>query len=136
MTTPDLRSLIASLVERWLASPSPDCPDLAEAVRVSGALPVYSGMGGTLFLRPDGEILLLDHESEDVVPRIETDHGWRTAAVVVGAEKYPELQPLLPIRPPGTEDCVDCAVRGRVRVAEISFLCGRCYGLGWLAPLS
>jgi hypothetical protein len=136
MTTPDLRTLIRSLVERWLASP--DRTDLTGAVRVSGALPVYSDMGGTLLLRPDGEILFLDNESEDDEPQIETDFGWRTTAVVVGVEKYPELRPLLPIRPPGTEDCEACAGHGRVRVAETDhrFLCGRCHGLGWLATPS
>jgi hypothetical protein len=133
MTTPDQRALIRSLVERWLASP--DCTDLTEAVRVSGALPVYSDMGGTLLLRPDGEILFLDNESEHDAPQIETDFGWRTAAVVVGVEKYPELRSLLPIRPSGTEDCEACAGRGRVRLGETDhrFLCGRCHGLGWLA---
>jgi hypothetical protein len=73
MTTPDLRTLIRSLVERWLASP--DRTDLTEAVRVSGALPVCSDMGGTLLLRPDGEILLLDNESGDDEPQIETTSG-------------------------------------------------------------
>jgi hypothetical protein len=136
MISPDLQNRIRSLVERWLASPHRS--DLTEAVRASGALPVYSDMGGTLFLRPDGEILFLDHESEDDEPQFETDEGWRISAVVVGAEKYPELRPLLPIRPADTEDCDACAGQGRIGIAEIDhrFLCGRCYGLGWLAPPS
>jgi hypothetical protein len=131
MTTPDLRSLIQALVDRWLASPSPNDLDLVEAVRASGALPIYADMGGTLFLRPDCEILSLDHDSKDE-PQVETDPSWRLTAVVVGTEKYPELRPFLPARPSGTEDCEACDGRGRVRVGEIDFLCGRCYGLGWL----
>lgn len=136
MITPDLQTLIRSLVERWLASP--DRPGLTGAVRASGALPVYSDMGGTLLLRPDGEILFLDDASEDDKPRLETDEGWRITAVVVGAEKYPELRPLLPIRPAVAEACDACAGQGRIRVAEVShgFLCGTCRGLGWLAPPS
>src|SRR3954454_20804853 len=114
MTAPDQRALIQSLVERWLASP--DRTDLTEAVRGSGALPVYSDMGGTLLLRPDGEILFLGSGPEDDEPRIETDPGWRITAIVVGAEEYPELRPLLPVRPSGTEDCEACACHGRVRV--------------------
>lgn len=135
MITPGLQAVIRSLIERWLASP--DHPDVTEAVRVSGALPVYADMGGTLFLRPDGEILALAHDEGDE-PQLETDERWRITAVVVGAEKYPELRPLLPIRPAETEDCDACAGQGRIRVAEIDyrFLCGNCYGLGWVAPPS
>jgi hypothetical protein len=133
MTTPDQRALIRSLVERWLASPVRS--DLINAVRVSGALPVYSDMGGTLLLRPDGEILSLGSDSEDGEPQVETDFGWRITAVVVGAEQYPELRPLLPIRPSGTEDCKACAGVGRVRIGgtDRHILCGRRHGLGWLA---
>jgi hypothetical protein len=136
MITPDLQTLIRSLVERWLASP--DRADLTEAVRVSGALPVYSDMGGTLLLRPDGEILFLEDASEDDEPQFETDEGWRITAIVVGAERYPELRPLLPIRPAVAEACGACDGQGRIRVAEISrgFLCGTCRGLGWLTPPS
>jgi hypothetical protein len=136
MNTPDLKTLIRSLVERWLDSP--DRPDLTETVRASGALPVYSDVGGTLLLRPNGEILFLDAVTGDDEPQLETDQGWRITAVVVGAERYPELRPLLPIRPAVAEKCDACAGQGRIRVAEIShgFLCGTCRGLGWLAPPS
>jgi hypothetical protein len=132
MNTPALHAQIRSLVARWLASP--DHADLTEAVRVSGALPVYSDMGGTLFIRPDGEVLFLEIDSEDDEPRPLADEAWRMTAVVVGAERYPELRPLVPSRPADTPDCDACAGRGRIRVAESDqrFLCGRCYGLGWL----
>jgi hypothetical protein len=133
MTTVDLRGVIQALVDRWLASPSSNAPDLVDAVHASGALPVYVGMGGTLFLRPDGEILILEGGSNHD-PQVETDLSWRITAVVVGVEKYPELRPLLPARPPGTEDCEACHGRGRVHIGGIDyrFLCGTCYGLGWL----
>jgi hypothetical protein len=131
MTAPDMRCVIQALVERWLASPND--LGLVEVVCASGALPVYADMGGTLFLRPDGEILVLDGGSNHE-PQIETDPGWRITAVVVGAEKYPELRRLLPARPSGVEDCEACEGRGQVRVGDIDyrFLCGKCYGLGWL----
>jgi hypothetical protein len=130
--SPVLPGVIQSLVDRWLDSPPKD-PGLVEAVRSNGALPVYADIGGTLLLRPDGEILALDHGSR-TAPQIEADPGWRITAVVVGAEKYPELRRLLPVRPPGTENCQWCEGRGRVRIGEIDRgpLCGNCYGLGWL----
>jgi hypothetical protein len=58
ITHPDLQEVVRSLLDRWLASP-PDDPVLLEAVRSCGALPVYADLGGILFLRPDGEILVL-----------------------------------------------------------------------------
>ena len=91
MNAPDLRGVIPILVEQWLASPTH--VELVEAVRVSGALPIYVDMGGALLIRPDGEILCLPDESIEALA-IESDPVWRLIAVVVGAEKYPELQPL------------------------------------------
>lgn len=136
MNTPDLQAIIRSLVERWLASN--DRPDLTAVVCTSGALPVYYGMGATLLLRPDGEILCLDDASDDDVPHLETGEGWRTIAIVVGVEKHPELLPLLPIRPVEAETCDWCSGYGRIRDHEIIYgiLCGKCFGLGWLAPPS
>lgn len=132
MTTPALRDVIQGLVEDWLAAPAPPDFLVVEAVRASGALPVYSDLGGTLFLRPDGEILALEHDSDDA-PQIEADPGWRMTALVVGAETYPELRPLLPVRAARLPDCAACAGRGRVRIGEIDtgILCGNCFGLGW-----
>jgi hypothetical protein len=132
MPSPDSQWVIRSLVDRWLVSP-PNDPELAETVRTSGALPVYADMGGTLFLRPDGEILVLEHDSTDA-PQIEADPGWNITALVVGAEKYPELAQLLPARPPGTANCEECEGRGAVRLGSIGrdFLCGTRHGLGWL----
>jgi hypothetical protein len=133
MTTPDLRSVIEVLVTRWLASPTH--LDLVAAVRESGALPVYVDVGGALLLRPDCEILLLPSDSIET-PVIEFDPRWRLTAIVVGAEKYPELKPLLPARPTGIGDCEWCDGRGRIRLGDSKHrrgpICGRCYGLGWL----
>ena len=41
MAAPNLQNAIEHLVRRWLAAPTD--PELVEAVRVSGALPVYMG---------------------------------------------------------------------------------------------
>lgn len=132
MPSPELQKVIQSLVDRWLASPSND-PELARAVRISGALPVYADLGGTLFVRPDGEILVLEHDSPDA-PQVEADPGWRITTVVVAAERFPELVGLLPTRPDGAPDCQECLGRGSFRVPYIDrdWLCGKCYGLGWL----
>jgi hypothetical protein len=134
MTMSVLRNVIQVLVDRWLASPSH--LDLVEAVRASGALPVYVDMGGALLLRPDGEILCLPDGASIEALAVEPDPGWRLTAVAVGAEIYPELKPLLPARPLLTEDCKWCHGRGRIRISESDHrrgpICGKCYGLGWL----
>jgi hypothetical protein len=50
-------------------------------------------MGGALLLRPDGEFLCFPWDGMGKLAP-ESDAGWRLAAVVAGAEKYPELRPL------------------------------------------
>ncbi len=115
MAAPDLRSVIQHLIQRWFDSPTH--LELVDAVRTSGALPVYADMGGALLLRPDGEILCFPWDSLGE-PARESDPGWRITAVVVGTEKYPELRPLLPVRPVGTPDCQWCAGSGRIRIGE------------------
>jgi hypothetical protein len=137
MAAPDLWSVIDHLIQQWLTSPSH--LELVEVVRISGALPVYMGIGGALLLRPDGEILCFPWDSlGELAP--ESDPGWRITAVVVGAEKYPELRPLLPVRPCGTADCEWCTGNGRIRIGTSDGhrgpICGRCHGLGWLATVS
>jgi hypothetical protein len=133
MATPDLRSVIEHLITQWLASPTH--LELVEAVRISGALPVYVDVGGALLLRADSEILCFPWDSLGE-PAPESDPGWRLTAVVVGAEKHPELRPLLPVRPIGTEDCRWCACHGRICIGDLDrssdLICGSCYGLGWL----
>ena len=111
MAAPDLRNVIEHLTKQWLAAPTD--VELVEAVRTTGALPVYADMGAALLLRPDGEILAFPWDSLGT-PAPESDPVWRLIAVVVGAETYPELQPLLPVRPSGSPGCPWCAGRGRI----------------------
>jgi hypothetical protein len=137
MAAPYLRTVIEELVKQWCASP--DHPELVEAVARSGALPVYMDMGGALLLHPDGEVLCLPwDEIGGLAP--ESDSGWRLTALVVGAEKYPELRPLVPVRPSGTADCEWCKGGGRIHIEGTGNrrgpICGRCYGIGWLSAAS
>jgi hypothetical protein len=131
-TSPGLSGRIEARIKEWLQGP--DGLHLAPAVRTSGALPIYSDMGATFFIRPDGEILVRAHDSRDD-PVVEREPRWRLAALVVGAEKYPELKELLPSRPAETADCTSCGGTGRLKVENIerTFVCGTCHGMGWLA---
>jgi hypothetical protein len=127
--SPTVERIVKALVCAWLDGPDPH--DLGPMVRETSALPVYTDMGGTLFIRPDGEILLLCLNSNEA-PQIERDPVWRLTAVVAAAEKYPELRVLLPIRDDNAIECQSCGGRGRVSIFRSELRCGDCCGLGWL----
>lgn len=97
------------------------------------ALPIYADMGGTILLRPDGELLGV---YDDGVPSVLEHRGWRTIGLVSGAEFFPELRPLLPPRPNNAFDCHPCGGRGVERWwmegRKGVTSCSSCWGLGWI----
>ena len=101
------------------------------------ALPIYADMGGNILIRPDGELLFVSIDEDEDNPGVVTsliEPKWRTIALVVGSEKYPELRELLPSRPLNAQDCQHCGGRGRIDpLPEIKgILCGYCDALGWI----
>jgi hypothetical protein len=142
MTTREGREIVGSLsrkvedlITQWLAEPmkiKSTLPALEQAVRSAGALPIYSDIGATIFLRPDGAILIQPHHSDDA-PVVEERRSWRILALSLGAEKYPEIRDFLPQRPSGSDDCLECGGSGRFKVAELTFVCNTCHGIGWVA---
>jgi uncharacterized protein (TIGR02996 family) len=104
-----------------------------ELARRCAALPIYADMGGTILLRPDGEILVVDDE-EELQPL--THRGWRLIGLASAAEFFPELRPLLPPRPFSANSCPQCGgegverwwVQGKKGITP----CGKCWGQGWL----
>jgi hypothetical protein len=84
-------------------------------------------------LCPDGVMLCVDHESFAQGAEPEADPATAYAVMMKGVERYPELQPLVPERPPGVVRCGKCDGRGIIpapaeRIADV---CLRCDGLGW-----
>lgn len=130
----EIQDIIRLLVKLWLEEPY--WPELVDVVRASCVLPVYMDTGATLFLRPDGKVVRLDHEAADRVPQPETAENWKIVAVVSAAKVYPQLEALVPKRPSGARSCEGCEGRGAIRIDKIDyeFGCGTCHGLGWLAP--
>jgi hypothetical protein len=98
-----------------------------------GGLPIYADMGGAVILFSSGELLTAPHDTGKLVP---TDTPFDTVALAVGTERYPWLQPLLPVRMVATEDCSTCKGAGRVALGSTpngaSPICGTCFGLGWV----
>lgn len=120
MSDAHLRNRIAD----YLSNPTAEFVDIA---REHNALPVYSDMGGTLFLTSAGKVLCLPDGGE-----LSEEHSpeWQLIAALCAAEKFPELQYLVPPRPGHAADCEQCS--GQRRVMN-GFRCGSCLGLGWRA---
>lgn len=97
------------------------------AARLTGGVPVYWDFGGVLAVTPDGGVAFYDPETGEV--SAEREEGWRTLALVKAAQKYPELQALLPERPGAAVTCSHCGGSGTV-LGHIP--CGACFGAGWI----
>ena len=64
------------------------------------------------------------------------DRTWVNLALVQGAERYPELKALIPVRPASALTCDTCKGAGRIpglpdALKQVICSCG---GIGWLHP--
>ena len=102
-----------------------------EAALQYDALPLHHSWTGWVLLTVQGEVLEADEESGEVSPVSEPN---RTVLLVDGAETYPELILLLPVRTPLSKDCTMCAGTGRMDPpgGKGRFWCGECRALGWV----
>jgi hypothetical protein len=121
-----ITSKMAKMITARIASLPRDAPEVDGA----WALPLYSDIGGVIGIRPDGTLVewTRDGGGRDVRPV--DDRIWVLIALVAGARRYPELQPLLPVRRPGA---VDCVCRTIPKCVSGLIYCGQCGGMGWLA---
>jgi HEAT repeat protein len=128
------------------AAPPPMPADLADRVRallaawepadwVGRACKERDGLplsGNQIYmwaLRPDGEILCIDHESFTRHTEPETDPLTRFAMMVHGARKYPELRDTIPRPPADARPCDECSGTGARPGQESG--CLSCGGRGW-----
>ena len=86
------------------------------------ALPLYVGWTQTIGIRADGEVVCWSTEGDYAGTRPEEDRSWLLTALVAGADRYPELRPLLPVRGPDAIDCpcraIPLCVSGKVGCAS------------------
>jgi hypothetical protein len=124
--SPELTRLLQTRLLEFLRKPELD-RELRD-VAAFGALPLYWDVGGCVAIRPDGTVVSVYWAQPEASFR-EADANWRTVALVAGREQYPELEQLVPARPPSAIDCDNCSHRGRL---EDDAFCGVCHGLGWI----
>jgi hypothetical protein len=131
----DLRPLFKAWIAALLDDPAR--ADYHEAVARTGLLPLLLYGDSCFALCPDGEIVILDCRPPHRFVRLE-DERKRNITVAVGVERYPELRPLLPARPPDARACPYCRGSGEIDAPgirpEIAAKVLRCYcgGLGWI----
>jgi hypothetical protein len=119
-----LRRDVESCIQALQSGPPCEQRDIALATY---ALPVYADLGGHLVLTVDGLVCVYSadtHEMTEVDDRL-----WQLIALRAAGKEYPRLSRLVPVRPEGAEDCLDCAGTGQVSGKPV--ICGSCAGLGW-----
>ena len=133
---------IEAALRAYIANPEPyligseNGFDLRGLAAELNALPMFLDFGGCYAIRVDGEIVsFMWDEPYSLKP--ENDPRIRNLVLFQGARKYPELDELVPKRPPEAEDCSHCSgtgiepMNGGLGFDEDMIVC-YCGGLGWL----
>ena len=122
----DLAVTIRALIDR--VAHGGDGEAFAEAARKYDALPLAEGWFAWALLTEQGEVL---EASEDGTASPATE-PLRTMFLVAGAERYPELIALLPVRSEACIDCRRCEGTGRMKHGSGRIRCHECRALGWV----
>ena len=104
----EIAAQIASFIAAFPARAPEELRWLASYVATFDALPLYLGWTETIGIRPSGEIVRWSTEGDYAGTRPVDDWSWVLTALVKGADRYPELRPLLPVR---RTDAIDCTCR-------------------------
>jgi hypothetical protein len=130
--SPDLTDAVRRQLATFLSHPPEKLAWHVPTAERAGALPLYIGWLTTIGLRPDGSLVEWNTDDPDMNLR-DPDETWGTVALVEGVRKYPELRPLLPVRPDTASECNQCGGTGwLVPVSDPEgFICEPCRGLGW-----
>ncbi|HET7460318.1 MAG TPA: hypothetical protein VFJ82_03685 [Longimicrobium sp.] len=99
------------------------------------ALPLHGNQVYLWAVRPDGEVLCVDHEAFGHPAEPERDAVTLYTVFSQGAREYPELRALVPPPPDGVRECEACGGTGRGDGHTPPLPgCLRCDGLGWYVP--
>ena len=134
--TPELH---AQLLDRYVREWGEDLVESTRAAARTQLLPMYMDLGGFIGLRTDGELLSVDWDELEPEGGLAVEHDprLRRMALQAGAERYPELSFLHPVRPPDAVPCPQCRGRGRPMSdghPTPDSIVRYCGGSGWLLP--
>jgi hypothetical protein len=122
----DMPKRIQALLDAWIPNGW-----VQETCKRLGALPLHGNPVYVWCLRPDGEILWMDHESTSHESEPETDALTRFAVMVQGARRESDLRNFIPRPTKEARPCGSCKATG-VQEGRASG-CVSCNGLGWVA---
>ncbi|AEE47962.1 hypothetical protein [Haliscomenobacter hydrossis] len=126
---------LAAQIQEWInALPSEGLWNWVSRVcKEEQMLPLHSTSIYIWALRPDGQVLCMDHEAFSHPIDREIDPLKIYAVLQQGTRTYPELSMLIPPSPPGIRQCESCAGLGWVKLPEAAYAdtCIRCDGFGW-----
>ncbi|MBK9490495.1 MAG: hypothetical protein IPO07_18200 [Haliscomenobacter sp.] len=126
---------LAAQIQEWIAAlPSEGLwNSVQRACKEEQMLPLHSTIIYIWALRPDGQVLCMDHEAFSHPIDQETDPFKIYVVLKQGARTYPELSVLIPPAPPGIRQCEPCAGLGWIKLPEAAYAdsCIRCDGFGW-----
>ena len=121
-----LSATIRALIERVANGESGEA--FAEVARRHNALPLAEGWFAWALLTEQGDVL----EAVEHGTASPAKEPLRTMFLVAGAERYPDLIELLPVRTSTSIDCARCEGTGRIRHGSGKIRCHECKALGWI----
>jgi hypothetical protein len=130
---------LAACIRRWIDElPTEGMENwLSRLCKQHDSIPLHCTQIYLWALRPDGQVISIDHESFARRAELENDPVTAYAALAQGARTHPELGELLTHNPAGVRRCEVCGGLGWTEAqppAHGTHACQRCVGMGWYAP--
>ena len=131
---PEEREFIAERIARFDVEAPDELGWQGEYVRTHRALPLYVGWTETLGIRADGRLVRWSTEGELPGAREFKDATWMNTALVQGAQRYPQLRRLIPLRPASARTCSGCQGTGKISglPPNLENVICECGGIGWI----
>ena len=129
---------IQRLHHELVSGSSADEFGLSRSASITSVLPLAVDMGGFFGIRLDAEVVGFIYDNLDSPIKIE-DRRIFNSILYQGSKIYPELMPLVPVRPNDAITCPSChgtgVISGLPDKLKDKVVCF-CGGLGWIPGLS